>query len=344
MSIIPLDHEEQDIDTLSNVAQLQSQLHEVRQQVSQVQSQLQEVILGQSDLLTYLLCALIAEGHVLIEGTPGLGKTLAVKALGRVLQLELKRIQCTADLMPNDILGGTQILQENQQSKLHFVAGPIFTQLLFVDEINRANPRTQSALLEAMAERQVSLEGQTQALPSPFMLLATQNPLEQEGTYALPEAQADRFMFKVKLKQPTAQVLAQILTFDPQPALAKLPSLLQKQDILQWQRLRKHVIISSAIKHKLLQVIMSTRPNSELAHKLKLTAYLIEGASPRAAQDLYKAVQAHALLHGRLHAIDEDLSACLLPVLGHRVKLHWEAQMQGINSLQVIHQIQEALF
>jgi MoxR-like ATPase len=315
---------------------LQAHVSTLTERIISLKEDLSTVILGQSSLIEHLLIALIAEGHVLLEGSPGVGKTLAIKALSATLGLHLQRVQCTPDLTPSDILGGPQLTEEGGPSgipRLSFVRGPIFTELFFADEINRASPRTQSALLEAMAESQVSVEGRSEPLGPPFMLMATQNPIEIEGTYILPEAQADRFMFKLYPELPSAETLSQILTFDARPALSRLSQRVERRELLNWISYRPQVLLADRLKERIVTLSLLTRPKE--APKEWRSA-IADGISPRATQDLYKAIQSRALLNGRLHAQDDDLIACALPTLRHRFRLRWEAKAEGITPDQIL--------
>lgn len=319
--------------TMSAV-ELDQTLETLSQRFQHIHKRLSQVLLGQEELITHLLTATLAGGHMLLEGPPGVGKTLAVKALSSILGLTLKRVQCTPDLMPNDILGGSQLKEgADGATQLIFMKGPIFSDLFFADEINRASPRTQSALLEAMAEHQITLEGTSYPLGSPFLVLATQNPIEVDGTYPLPEAQADRFFFKLITPHPPKETLAQILSFQPNEALSQLSPMLTREELNTWTACCRTVLLSDRLKKRLVRLIISTRPTEAP----KSVSTLIEdGVSPRGAQDLYRALQARAALNGRLHAHEEDLEACVLPCLRHRLRLRWEARAEQIEVDEVL--------
>ena len=297
---------------------------------------LKTVIIGQDHLIEGVCIALVSSGHVLLEGPPGVGKTRMINAISRGVNLNLKRLQCTPDLMPQDIIGGSQLIEDQKGPRLQLVKGPIFTHLFFADELNRANPRTQSALLEAMAERQVSLEGETYPLPDPFIVLATQNPIEIEGTYPLPEAQADRFLFKLKIDHPSADALSQILDLNPQDSLETVRPHLSQEDLV-WARQMVHSIqVSPSLKQHVIDLVLLTRPSQKHAD-----LYLEDGISPRGAQSLLLAMKARAFLKGRLYTNEEDLTWCIFPSFRHRLRLQWQAKAQGIYADKIIQNLLE---
>jgi MoxR-like ATPase len=290
---------------------------------------LERIIVGQEAAIEHLVIACVAGGHVLLEGLPGLGKTQLVKALTGLLGLTSGRIQCTPDLMPADITGGEML--SPGMGAIVFRRGPVFTQLLLVDEINRATPRTQAALLEAMQERQVTCAGETHRLPEPFIVIATQNPIELEGTFPLPEAQLDRFLFKLRVSYPSAGALRALLevSLDEEPSAALRP-LFEPNALPELGALCRTVLVSEECKRAAVALVLATQPGGagagSVAHR-----HLRYGASPRALQSLVRAARVHAVLGGRAHLDVEDLAAVALPVLRHRVLLQLESELEGLE-------------
>lgn len=278
-----------------------------------------------------LLHGLLAGGHVLLEGAPGLGKTTLVRTVASCLGLDFRRLQCTPDLMPADVLG-MRILEEdpNGGHRFHFERGPVFTQVLLTDEINRATPRTQSALLEAMQERQVTVFGETLPLDRPFFVAATQNPIEMEGTYPLPEAQLDRFLLRVDVESPTAEGIVKILEAE-RAATAPLEPVLSGDEVLELQTLTASIPASSDILALAARTVIATHPDNEAAPEL-VRRHVRFGASPRGAQALLGAARARALLDGQLHVREEDLEAVVQPCLRHRLMLTYEGEAAGVSA------------
>lgn len=312
-------------------------------QFQKIRGQLQQVVVGQSALLDQVLWALVAGGNVLLEGVPGLGKTLLVKTLGQVLELSFARCQFTPDLMPSDILG-TQILETASDGSRHFrfQSGPVFTNLLLADEINRATPKTQSALLEAMQERQVTVAGQPHALPEPFFVLATQNPIDMEGTYPLPEAQVDRFLFKVKVEFPSQDELAAILDLTTGSRLPSVQAVCSGEDLKEMQKLARDVEVAPELRQAIARLIRQTHPDLAEAPE-QVRKYVRYGSSPRGAQSILLAAKARALASGRLNVALEDVQMVAMSCLRHRVLPGFEGEAEGVGAEMVLRPLIEGL-
>ena len=293
-----------------------------------VETQIRRVIVGQADLVRDVLACMFCEGHVLLEGVPGLGKTVLLRTLGDALSLAFNRVQCTPDLMPADIVG-TNVLGEGGGTS--FQAGPVFTQLLLADEINRATPKTQSALLEAMAERRVTVGGETRDLPRPFFVMATQNPIEMEGTYPLPEAQLDRFLAKILVPLPGADDLIEILGRTTGTGLATAAPAASAQELLAAIALVRDVPIASHVTRHVVDLVQATHPGNASAPPA-IQQYVRHGSSPRGAQSLVLMAKAYALLDGRLQAGIDDVRAAAPPCLRHRLVLGYEAVAAGVDA------------
>ncbi len=310
--------------------EIQTQLAEFRATFADIQAEIQRVIVGQAVVIEGVLAALFLEGHVLLEGVPGLGKTLLVRTLGEVLGLQFNRIQFTPDLMPADILG-TRLVQNSPDGRMafEFMPGPVFTNLLLADEINRATPKTQSALLEAMQERQVTVAGASMALPAPFLVMATQNPLEMEGTYPLPEAQLDRFLFKVNVPFPDRLDLVEIglRTTGGQEVRVRRVMDEPQRRLHEWGTLIRHIPVSKHVADFAARLVLATHPEceSEIADK-----FIRFGASPRGFQALLLAGKLNAALHGRSSVGREDVARWAVPCLQHRIILNFDAQSEGV--------------
>jgi MoxR-like ATPase len=302
-----------------------------------------KVIVGQDEVVDQVLIAMLADGHVLLEGVPGLGKTLLIKTIARCLELSFSRIQFTPDLMPADILGTTIIsADESGRTEFRFQQGPVFAHLVLADEINRATPKTQSALLEAMQERTVTVAGETRRLPDPFFVLATQNPLEMEGTYVLPEAQLDRFLLKVLVPFPTEEELRRIVT--ETVARARREPVRPVADGKRWMELRKlvdEVLVPDEVVEEAVRLVMKTHPDHPEAPE-PVRKYVRAGSGPRGAQALVRAAKARAFLLGRFNAAREDLETLARPVLRHRVLRTFEAEAAGVSADELVEAVLES--
>jgi len=313
------------------------------QALEAVRRQIARAIVGQDAVVDLTLIALLCEGHVLFEGVPGLGKTLLVRSLARTLALTTSRIQFTPDLMPADVIGSTVIVQDATQNYgLKFEPGPVFAHLVLADEINRASPKTQSALLEAMQERAVTVRGQRSELPRPFQVLATQNPLEMEGTYPLPEAQVDRFFFKVLVKHPDLDQLVAIVERTSGAAEPDLEACLDAQGLKTLQTAVRAVLAPSNVTEFAARLVLATQPEREGAPEA-VRRWVRYGSGPRGAQTLVLAAKARALMAGRYHVGIEDIEALVEPALGHRLALNFDGQSEGITAATVLGHVVEAV-
>jgi len=316
--------------------EVKEQLDQFRADFETLRSEVGKVIVGLAEIVDDTLTALIAGGHVLLEGVPGLGKTLLVRTLADALSLKFQRIQFTPDLMPADLIG-TNVMLETPEGirKFEFQRGPVFANLLLADEINRATPKTQSALLEAMQERSVTVAGTTHRLVPPFFVLATQNPLEMEGTYPLPEAQLDRFFFKLLVKFPTARELEMILDRTTEAVEPSAQPVFDGQRIVELSRLARQIPIADELRRYAVALVLATHPENELAGD-KARRFVRYGSSPRGAQALILAAKIRAILDHRYHVAREDLKACALPALRHRLILNFEGQAENIQVDDII--------
>jgi MoxR-like ATPase len=294
-----------------------------------VRREIAKVIVGQDDVVEGVLICLLASGHVLLEGVPGLGKTTLLRTLARTLQLKYSRIQFTPDLMPADIVGSMIIETDERGGKgLRFQPGPIFAHLVLADEINRATPKTQSALLEAMQERTVTSGTTTHELEKPFLVMATQNPIEMEGTYPLPEAQLDRFLMKILVTYPSRDELSRIVERTIQQEETIPVPVLDRQAILEVRHVCRQVLAAPHVQEYAIQLVMATQPEQNEAHELA-RKYVRYGASPRGAQALVECGRVHALMRGRFHLAIEDVQAVAAAVLRHRIILNFDAHADG---------------
>lgn len=322
----------------------ESDVDQFQTDFAHLQEALNGVLVGQSELVTELLTGLLAGGHVLLEGLPGLGKTHLVKGLANAMGIALARIQCTPDLMPADITGCEVMVGNASDRGQHFEfrSGPIFSPMVLVDEINRATPKTQAALLEAMQERQVTYAGTSHPLPDPFWVIATQNPIEFEGTYPLPEAQLDRFLYKLKVSYPTREAMLQMLerSLDNEPS-DTVVEVVSTEHILQMMTLPQRVLVAPVVKQSAVDLVMATHPDQMYGNPLA-EQHFSYGASPRALQALLRSSRIRALAQGRGHVSREDLRACALPALRHRVLLRIESELNSVSADDILEEIAEA--
>jgi len=305
-----------------------------------IKSELARVIIGQDEIIEQLLISLFARGHCLLIGVPGLAKTLLIRTLGEIINLQFSRIQFTPDLMPSDIIG-TEILQEDRstgQKAFKFIRGPIFANIILADEINRTPPKTQSALLEAMQEYRVTAAGHTSDLDLPFFVLATQNPIEQEGTYPLPEAQLDRFMFSLRLDYPTLEQEVDIVKRTTTDHRVELDPVLNKEDILRFQNLVRRVPVAENVVHYAVRLVTASRKGSKLADE-KINEWIRWGAGPRASQYLILGAKVRAILHNRFTPELDDIRYLSLPVLRHRLVPSYSAEAEGVDVQTIIEHI-----
>lgn len=307
-----------------------------RQRFDALQSEIQRVIIGQEDIVRQSLMAMVAGGHVLLEGVPGLGKTLLVKSIASALHLKFQRVQFTPDLMPSDLLGTTLLVDDGRgHHHFRFEAGPIFANVLLGDEINRATPKTQSALLEAMQEGHVTVGGETRPLPQPFFVLATQNPLEMEGTYPLPEAQMDRFFFQLLVPYPAETEFARILEMTTSGVRTEISSVMGGEELLEMRKIAAALPATATMRQRAVRLVMATHPESPYA-TAEVKRYVRYGASPRAGQACIAGAKIAAALAGRLHVASEDLISVAHPILRHRMILNFEAQADGLTADRIL--------
>jgi len=323
--------------------QIASEVEGLSEKLTALKKEIGKVIIGQEETVSQLLITFLAGGHALLEGVPGLAKTLMIRTLSNAIDLKFKRIQFTPDLMPSDIIG-TEILEEDHTTGKKFFKfnkGPIFSNIILADEINRTPPKTQAALLEAMQEFEVTYGDKTYPLDKPFFILATQNPIEQSGTFVLPEAQQDRFLLYIKIGYPTDEEETQILKATTGTKKAQLNKVLSGEDIIRLQQLVREVSISDGLIQYVSDVIRATRPNTTSVDYVK--QWVDWGAGPRAGQAMILTAKANALLEGRLAVTPEDLQKVSLPVLRHRVLVNFRADAEGITSDTVTKEILKAI-
>lgn len=304
----------------------EAQAADAADKLKALRDRIKAVILGQEELIDLVVVALLSRGHILLEGLPGLGKTELVKAVSQILDVEAGRIQFTPDLLPGDITGNPMLEEVDGQRRFVFQRGPVFTNLLLADEINRASPKTQSALLEAMQEHRVTVAGESHELPKPFFVFATQNPIELEGTYPLPEAQLDRFLFKLEITRTSTDVLEQIIEKRSLGVAVHSSAALNKESFQELMEQTSNVFIPKVVSKYIARLVNSTHPG-----ELEGNEVVQYGASPRAAIGMAAAVRARALMHGRVHASCDDVAAVAAPILGHRIVLNYQAKMEGLT-------------
>lgn len=307
----------------------------LRQAYKQITAEIGKVIVGQEEVLKFVLISIFSNGHCLLVGVPGLAKTLLVQTVAQVLDLDFKRIQFTPDLMPSDIIG-SEILGEDRNFK--FIPGPVFANIILADEINRTPPKTQAALLEAMQEKAVTAAGITHKLSQPFFVLATQNPIEQEGTYPLPEAQLDRFMFNVALNYPTFKEELQVVKNTTSVNAITVNRLLNAEQIIYFQQLVRNIPVADNVLEYAVRLVAKTRPNGELAAP-QVKRLLNWGAGPRASQFLILGAKCHAVISGKYSPDIEDVQAIAKPILRHRIVRSYHAEAEGLSADDIIEQL-----
>ncbi|MAW75261.1 MAG: AAA family ATPase [Candidatus Marinimicrobia bacterium] len=316
-------------------------LEKINNQKNQFYSEISKIIVGQGEVIEHIFIALLCRGHILLQGVPGLGKTLIIKTISEILELNFNRIQFTPDLMPSDITG-TEIISQNAESgnrELKFIKGPIFSNIILADEINRTPPKTQSALLEAMQENRVTTGGTTYNIEEPFFVLATQNPIEQEGTYPLPEAQLDRFMFNVLIDYPSIEEEEAIVKSNTSQSNNQLNAIITKDDLLSFQNLVMNVPISDNVINYAVNFVHSTRPSNnspDITNK-----YIQWGAGPRASSYLILAAKAKAILNGKATPDIDDVKSVIKSVLRHRINMNFNAEAEGIKIDSLLEQLMD---
>ena len=326
---------------MESVTDIERRIQSARRSFDEVKAEMARVIVGHEDLIEDIFIALVCGGHCLLEGVPGLGKTLLVRSLGEILSLSFSRIQFTPDLMPADITGTNMLSDDPSGRKVfEFQRGPVFAHIVLADEINRATPKTQSALLESMQEQNVTVGGKLHRLENPFMVLATQNPIEMEGTYPLPEAQVDRFFFKLILEFPTHAELSRIAELTTAAPPGPLREIVDGPAILQMRQWVRDVPLAEVVKDYAVRIVLSTHPQKQQGNGAAMAQkFVLYGSSPRGLQSLILAAKARALFAGRPNVSFDDIRAMLLPSLRHRLILNLEADAEGIGAERILQEI-----
>ncbi|WP_146549525.1 AAA family ATPase [Rummeliibacillus suwonensis] len=325
------------------MAHTAEQYEQISEQLEQVRQEIGRYIVGQEETIDFVLYAILADGHALLEGLPGLGKTMLIRTISKVLDLSFTRIQFTPDLMPTDITG-TSVIERMPDGTLHFKfqEGPIFSQMVLADEINRATPKTQSALLEAMGEKTVTVLGDTKQMAKPFFVLATQNPIEMEGTYPLPEAQMDRFLCKIHVPSPTKNELMEIMKRTTGANHVELEKKLSAEQLVDIQQMVKEVIIAEDMLEYAVDLVVATHPDQSTAPEM-IRQYVEYGSGPRGLQSMIKLAKSRALVHGRFHVSIADIKTVAKPALRHRILLNYEGEATGLQTDEVIDQLIESI-
>jgi MoxR-like ATPase len=343
-NVVTSSKSEKESSTLSTGAKASEQDVKLVQQMSErtdrIRNEVGKVIVGQREVLDQVLMCMIAGGHALLIGLPGMAKTLTVFTIAKVLDMQFKRVQFTPDLMPTDIIG-SDVLESNKETgekEFRFIKGPIFCNLLLADEINRTPPKTQAALLEAMQEKRVTAGNTTYTLDKPFFVLATQNPIEQEGTYPLPEAQLDRFMFNIWVDYPLQDEEEKVIGATTTGGLAEPQRILTKQEVIQLQEVVRKIPVSDHVIKYIIRLVRATRPQYDDAPKVTKT-YISCGAGPRAGQNLVLAAKARAVLEGRIHVSCNDIRKSAMPVLRHRIITNFSADSEGLTTVDIVKKI-----
>ena len=328
--------------TATDTSEVEAAAEAFRTDYRKAKEQIQQAVVGHEEIIDGVLTCLFADGHALLEGVPGLGKTLLIRSLAEALHLRFSRIQFTPDLMPADVTGTTIVVESDQGRQFEFRRGPIFAQIVLADEINRATPKTQSAMLEAMQEHSVTVGDETYKLEPPFFVMATQNPIEQEGTYPLPEAQLDRFFFKLEVGYSSRDELSEILNRTTTGHQATITPVLDGPTILKHQKIVRKVVIAPHIQDYAVRLVMATHPDGELATPM-VNQFLRFGASPRAAQAMVLAGKVRALLDGRANVSIDDVRGAVLPAMRHRCLLNFEGEAEGKSTDEILTNIVETL-